>query len=68
MTERTFILHQADQSRVVLTIVEEHLEAIRARLARVPTRVEVARTALIGMIGGVGMVILWIEVFWRHHP
>jgi hypothetical protein len=40
--------------------------SIQARLARVPTRV--TRTALMGMIGGAGMVILWIEVFWRHHP
>jgi hypothetical protein len=31
-----------------------------------PTRVEVARTALMGMIGGAGLVIRWIEVFWRH--
>jgi hypothetical protein len=27
---------------------------------------EVARTALMGVIGGAGLVILWFEVFWRH--
>jgi hypothetical protein len=39
---------------------------VNARLARVPTRVKVARTALMGMIGGAGLVILWFEVFWWH--
>jgi hypothetical protein len=59
-------LRQADQARTDFAIIEDHLEAIHARLARVPTRVELARTALMGMIGGAGLVILWIEVFWRH--
>jgi hypothetical protein len=60
-------LRQADQARTDFAIIEDHLEAIHARLARVPTRAEMARTALMGMIGGAGLVILWIEVFWRHH-
>ena len=64
--ERTFTLHQVDQARTDFAIIEDELEAIYARLARVPTRVEMARTALMGMIGGAGLVILWIEVFWRH--
>jgi hypothetical protein len=58
--------HQADQARTDFAIIEDHLEAIHARLARVPTRVEIARTALMGMIGGAGLVILWFEAFWRH--
>jgi hypothetical protein len=59
-------LRQADQARTDFAIIEDHLEAIHARLARVPTRVELARTALMGMIGGAGLVILWFEAFWRH--
>ena len=39
-------LRQADQARTDFAIIEDHLEAIHARLARVPTRAEMARTAL----------------------
>jgi hypothetical protein len=59
-------LRQADQARTDFAIIEDHLEAIHARLARVPTRVELARTALAVMLGAAGLVILWFEVFWRH--
>jgi hypothetical protein len=59
-------LRQADQARTDFAIIEDQLEAIYPRLARMPTRMEMARTALMGMIGGAGLVILWIEVFWRH--
>jgi len=56
--ERTFTLHQVDQARTDFAIIEDDLEAIYARPARVPTRVEMAPTALMGMIGGAGQVIL----------
>jgi hypothetical protein len=46
--ERTFTLHQVGQARTDFAIIENRLEAIYARLARVPTRVELARTALVG--------------------
>ena len=42
--ECTFTLHQVDQARTDFAIIEDHLEAIYARLARVPTRVDLART------------------------
>jgi hypothetical protein len=58
-------LRQADQARADFAIIEDQLEVIYARLARMPTRVEVARTALMGIIGGAGLVILF-ELFWRH--
>ena len=59
-------LRQADQARTDFAIIEDHLEAIHARLARVPTRVELARTALAIMVGAAGLMILWMELFWRH--
>ena len=59
-------LRQADQARTDFAIIEDHLEAIHARLARVPTRVEIARLTLGAIIGTAGLVILWFEVFWRH--
>ena len=39
-------LRQADQARSDFAIIESDLEAIYARLARVPTRGDLARTAL----------------------
>ena len=44
-------LRQADQARTDFAIIEDHLEAIHARLARVPTRVEIARPALEPLLG-----------------
>jgi hypothetical protein len=64
--ERTFTLHQADQTRTDSAIIEDELDAIYARLARTPTRVGLAYAPLMGMIGGAGLMILWFEVFWRH--
>jgi hypothetical protein len=59
-------LRQADQARTDFAIIEDELEAIHARLAGMPTRMELARTALVIMIGAAGLVILWFEAFWRH--
>jgi hypothetical protein len=59
-------LRQADQARTDFAIIEDHLEAIHARLARVPTRAEIARLTLGAIIGTAGLVILWFETFWRH--
>jgi hypothetical protein len=49
--EGTFTLHQADQARTDFAIIEDELEAIHSRLARMPTRVEIARLALGVIIG-----------------
>jgi hypothetical protein len=45
-------LRTADQARTDLAIIEDELEAIYARLARLPTRVELWRVCLIGMLRG----------------
>jgi hypothetical protein len=63
--EHPFTLRQVDQACTDFAIIEDHLDAIHARLARVPTRVELARLALGAIIGTAGIVILWFEVFWR---
>jgi len=49
-----------------LAIIEDKLQVIYARLARVPTRVERARTGLIGMIGGASLVRSGMGLFWLH--
>jgi hypothetical protein len=36
------------------------------RVARLPTRKEQALKPLYVMIGSAGIVILWIELFWRY--
>jgi hypothetical protein len=66
--ERSFTLHQVDQSRTDFAIIEDDLEAIYARLARVPTRMELARAALGIIFCTAALVILWLEVFWLHCP
>jgi hypothetical protein len=64
--KRTFTSHQVDQARTDFAIIEDQLEAIYARLARTPTRVELARTELMGMIGGARLVRIGTGLFWLH--
>jgi hypothetical protein len=39
-------LRQADQARTDFALIEEHLEFLAGQLARVPTRVDLAKAAL----------------------
>ena len=57
---------QVDQARTDFAIIEDQVEATDARLARMPTQVELARTALGTIVGSAGLVIIWIELFWRY--
>jgi hypothetical protein len=50
--ERYLTLRQADQARTDFAIIEDELEAIYARVARLPSRGELWRVCLIGMLGG----------------
>jgi hypothetical protein len=63
--EHEFTLHQVDQARTDFAIIEDELEAIYAQLARIPTRMELARLALGTIVGAAGLMIIWIELFWR---
>jgi hypothetical protein len=45
-------LQTADQARTDFAIIEDDLEAIYARLARQPSRGDLWRVCLIGMLGG----------------
>jgi hypothetical protein len=45
-------LRTADQARTDFAIIEDELEAIYACVARLPSRVELWRVCLIGMLGG----------------
>jgi hypothetical protein len=45
-------LRQADQARTDFAIIEDELEAIYARVARLPSRGELWRVCLSGVLGG----------------
>jgi hypothetical protein len=64
--ERTLTLRQADEARADFYIIETELQAIQARLARLPTRKQLAQAALGISFCGAAIVVLWIELFWRH--
>jgi hypothetical protein len=59
-------LHQVDQARSDLYAIESELDIIKAQLALLPTRKELARIALGVIFGTAGLVIFWMEAFWRH--
>ncbi len=49
-----------------LGAINTDLELLIDRVARLPTRKEQALKPLYVMVGSAGLVILWIEFFWRH--
>jgi hypothetical protein len=55
-----FTLRQADQARTDFAIIEDDLEAIYARLAKMPTRSETLRLAL-GCVAAVVLALLMIR-------
>jgi hypothetical protein len=59
-------LRQVGLARADFAAIEDQVDFIKAQLARVPTRMELARIAPGIMFGAAGLVIGWIEVFWRH--
>ena len=54
--ERHLTLRQAGQARTDFAIIESDLEAIYARLAGMPTRMDLARAAVVGMLAGACLV------------
>jgi len=63
--EHPFTLRQIDLAHPDFAAIEDHLEFIKAQLARTPTRIELALIALGIITGTAGTVIGWFEVFWR---
>ena len=56
-------LRQADQIRGDLYGIQDDLDFIKAQIARVPTRNEVWRAAMLGIIGGAVAAVTLIEGF-----
>jgi hypothetical protein len=64
--DHPFTLRQVDQAGGDLYAIADDLDFIKIQLARVPTRKEQARMALMAVFSAAGIVIGWLEVFWRH--
>jgi hypothetical protein len=58
--ERSLTLRQADQARTDFALIEDDLQAIYARLAKIPTRSETFRLAL-GCLAAVLVALLLIR-------
>ena len=58
-------MHQADQARSDFAAIESELGIIQAQLARLPTRKELAQTALLATLTGAAIVFAAIEAFFR---
>ena len=54
--EHPLTLRQVDGARADFAIIEEHLEFLAGQLARMPTRKELRRVGLLGMLSGAFLV------------
>jgi hypothetical protein len=63
--ERPFTLRQVDQARGDLYAIADDLEFIKSQLARVPTRKEVAQTALLVTVTTAALVLIGMEALFR---
>jgi len=55
--EHPFTLRQVDLAGTDFAAIEDHLDFLKAQLARIPTRKEQARTGLGIMLGAAGLVL-----------
>jgi hypothetical protein len=66
-----FTLRQAAQARDDFAQIMDELDFVKELLARLPTRRDQAFAQLRIMFGSAALsaalVILWLEMFWRHY-
>jgi hypothetical protein len=60
--ERPLSLRQADQARADLYAIHDELDFIKAQIARLPTRKDLARVAILSASGGAALVITGVEL------
>jgi hypothetical protein len=65
MPDDPFTLRQVDQARTDFAIIEDELEAIHRRLSQLPTRNDVWRAAMLGLLGGAVTAVTLIEAISR---
>ncbi len=63
MSADPFTLRQVDQARDDFAALQDDLDFIKVQLAQLPTRNEVWRAAMLGMIGGAVAAVTLIEAF-----
>jgi hypothetical protein len=64
--EHSLTLRQVDQARGDLYAIDSGIQVVMSQLARLPTRKDLARIALGIIFGTAGLVVGWLELFWRH--
>ena len=66
-----FTLREAAQARDDFAQIMDELDFVKELLARLPTRRDQAFTPLRIMFGSAALsaalVLLWLEMFWRHY-
>jgi hypothetical protein len=60
-----FTLQQVDLARADFAAILDELDFVKGQLARLPTRKDLARIALVTMIATAGLVLLGIELLSR---
>jgi hypothetical protein len=63
--ERSFTLQQVDRARGDLYAISDDLEFIKEQLARLPTRKEMAQTALLVTLRTAALVLAGFEALFR---
>jgi hypothetical protein len=63
--ERSFTLRQVDQARGDLYAIADDLEFIKEQLGRLPTRKELAQTALLATLTTAALVLVGFEALFR---
>jgi len=63
MSADPFTLRQVDQARDDFAALQDDLDFIKVQLAQLPTRNEVWRAAMLGMLGGAVAAVTLIEAF-----
>ena len=64
-TERRLSLRPADAARADLFAIHEELEFLKVQIARLPTRKDLARIALLSVLGGAALAIAGVELLAR---
>jgi hypothetical protein len=63
--EYDLTLRQADQARSDFAALADDLDFVNAQLARLPTRKDQARLALIAVLAGAGLTTALMLAFWH---
>jgi hypothetical protein len=63
--ENPFTLRQVDLARADFAAIESDLEFIKSQIARLPTRRDLARSALMGLLAGSMLTTLFVLAFLR---